>query len=148
MLENVNYGLIGCGMMGHEHIKNINLLPHGRVSVVYDPMDELAESAALLAEGAHVASSLEDLLAYKDLDALVIVSPNYLHVSQLRQIVETRALPILCEKPLYTDPADASIIEAMFADYDQPVWVAMEYRYMPPVAALIQQAEQATGGFR
>ncbi len=32
----VNYGIIGCGMMAREHIANINLLPHGRVMVVYE----------------------------------------------------------------------------------------------------------------
>jgi len=144
----VNYGLIGCGMMGREHIQNINLLPHGRVSVVYDPVPELAESAAALAGQAHVAASLKELLAFTALDAVVIVSPNYLHVPQLQQIVATRPLPILCEKPLYTDPADAAVLEDLFASYAHPVWVAMEYRYMPPVAALVAQAAQATGGIR
>jgi len=144
----VNYGLIGCGMMGREHIQNINLLPHGRVSVVYDPVAELAESAAVLAGQAHVAASLEELLAVSKLDAVVIVSPNYLHVPQLQQIVATRPMPILCEKPLYTDPADAAVLEKLFDGYAHPVWVAMEYRYMPPVAALIAQAAQATGGIK
>ena len=145
-LEMVNYGVIGCGMMGHEHIQNINLLEHGRVSVVYDPVPHLAEAAATLAEDAHVAGSLAELLAHEALDAVVIVSPNYLHVDQLDEIVRTRPLPILCEKPLYTKPEDAARIDAVFEGYPHPVWVAMEYRYMPPVAALIAQAEQATGG--
>jgi predicted dehydrogenase len=147
-LDFVNYGVIGCGMMGREHIQNINLLSAGRVSVVYDPVKELADSAATLAHDAHVAASLEELLAYPDLDAVVIVSPNYLHVPQLQQIVATRPLPILCEKPLYTRPEDATVLDALFKDYPYPVWVAMEYRYMPPVAALIAQAEQATGGIK
>ncbi|MEL6960283.1 MAG: Gfo/Idh/MocA family oxidoreductase [Pseudomonadota bacterium] len=151
-MEMVNYGLIGCGMMGREHIQNINLLPQGRVSVVYDPVDELARSAAELAgkggqaAPAQVADSLDALLAHPELDAVVIVSPNYLHVPQLKEIVATRPLPILCEKPLYTDPADKAELDALFKGYRHPVWVAMEYRYMPPVAALIEQAEQATGG--
>ena len=147
-MKTVNYGLIGCGMMGREHILNINLLSQGRVSVVYDPVAELAESAATLAENAHVAGSLEELLDFEELDAVVIVSPNYLHVAQLQQIAATRPMPILCEKPLYTDPADAAILDKLFEGYPHPVWVAMEYRYMPPVAALIAQAEQATGGIK
>ena len=151
-MEMVNYGVIGCGMMAREHIQNINLLPQGRVTVVYDPVRDLAESAAVLAgEGgvaapATVADTLDDLLAFEDLDAVVIVSPNYLHAAQLREIVTKRPMPILCEKPLYTDPADAAMLEKLFEGYAHPVWVAMEYRYMPPVAALIEQAEQTTGG--
>lgn len=147
-MDMVNYGIIGCGMMAREHIQNIALLPQGRVSVVFDPVHELAESAATLAGGAVVADTLEDLLAHPDLDAVVIVSPNYLHAAQLHQIVATRQMPILCEKPLYTDPADAAKLDALFDGYPHPVWVAMEYRYMPPVAALIEQVEAATGGVK
>ncbi|WP_322892817.1 MULTISPECIES: Gfo/Idh/MocA family oxidoreductase [unclassified Yoonia] len=147
-VQTVNYGLVGCGMMAREHIQNINLLPHGRVSVVYDPVPELAQAGAELAGGAYIATSLDDLLAFAALDAIVIVSPNHLHVPQLQQIVATRPLPILCEKPIYTNPSEAPLLDALFADYPHPVWVAMEYRYMPPVAALIAQAEAATGGVK
>ncbi|MEP4636762.1 MAG: Gfo/Idh/MocA family oxidoreductase, partial [Yoonia sp.] len=79
----VNYGIIGCGMMAREHIQNIGLLPHGTVTAVFDPVRDLAESAATLAGDAYVADSLEDLLAFENIDALVIVSPNYLHVDQM-----------------------------------------------------------------
>ena len=29
--------------------------------------------------------------------------------------------------------------------YQAPVWVAMEYRYMPPIAAFLTDVEEATG---
>lgn len=148
MSKIVHYGIIGCGMMSREHIANIALLPNTQVSVVYDPVVALAHEAAQQAGGAYVADSLEALLAFERLDALVIVSPNYLHVSQLQQIAATRPLPILCEKPLYTNETDAALIAAFERDYPAPVWVAMEYRYMPPVAALIAQAQAVTGGIK
>jgi predicted dehydrogenase len=148
MLKNVNYGLIGCGMMGHEHIRNIALLAGATVAHVYDPVVDLAQAAAKLAGGARVASSIDDMLAQPDLGALVIVSPNHCHVAQLQQIAQTRSLPILVEKPLYTDPAQAKDIAAFAANYCALVWVAMEYRYMPPVAALIERAQEATGGVK
>jgi predicted dehydrogenase len=142
----INYGIIGCGMMGCEHIQNINLLPQGRVAAVHDPVAELAISAAHLAGGAQVCASFEDLLAVEMLDALVIVSPNNLHVQQLRQIAATRPLPVLCEKPLYTTPEDEVWLRTFAASYPAPVWVAMEYRYMPPVALLREEVQEATGG--
>jgi len=38
------YGIIGCGMMGLEHIENINLLDgEKRSTASYDPVAELAE---------------------------------------------------------------------------------------------------------
>ena len=148
MLETINYGIIGCGMMAREHIQNIALLGSARVAVVYDPVIDLAESAALLAGGARVADSLDDLLSEPTLDALVIVSPNDVHVAQLRQIIATRPLAILCEKPLFIDPADRATVEDLFANYPHPVWIAMEYRYMPPVAAFVSQAAAVTGGIK
>lgn len=152
-MQIVNYGLIGCGMMGGEHIRNLALVPGARLSVVFDPVRAQAEQAAAEGGGAHVAQTLEDLLRFPALDALVIVSPNHLHVPQLQAIAGYwqsggRALPILCEKPLYTDPAQAAWIDEFRRLYPAPVWVAMEYRYMPPVAALVEQAVEATGGIR
>lgn len=146
MSEIINYGIVGCGMMGHEHIRNIALLPGARVAAVFDPVAELAEKAATLAGDAVVCTTLGDLLAHDALDALVIVSPNNLHVPQLEQIAATRPMPVLCEKPLYTDPGDAEKVRELARTWSHPLWIAMEYRYMPPVAALLAQADHATGG--
>ena len=98
----LRYGLIGAGMMGQEHIRNVALLDGVRIGAVYDPVPELAEAGAALAGGASVAPSLEALIDAEGIDAFVIVSPNAAHVGQLRQIAERRPLPILVEKPLYT----------------------------------------------
>lgn len=142
------YGLIGCGMMGIEHIHNVNLLEGARIGVVYDPILENAERAAKLARGAAIAPSIETLLAAAQLDAVVICSPNFLHLSQLEMIAAQRPVPILCEKPLYTHPDEEARVAAFSHRYPAPVWVAMEYRYMPPIAALIAEADAATGGVR
>jgi len=54
-----NYGIIGCGMMGLEHINNVNLLDGAQVSAVYDPVRKLARLAAQRAGGATVADSIK-----------------------------------------------------------------------------------------
>ncbi len=142
------YGLIGCGMMGLEHVRNVNLLDGARVGAVYDPLPDNAARAAREAQGAVIAGSFDALVTHPGLDAFIIASPNFLHLGQLERIASLRPLPILCEKPLYTSPQDASRIAAFSKSYCQPVWVAMEYRYMPPIAALLAEAEAVTGGVR
>lgn len=144
----ITYGLIGCGMMGREHIRNIALLSDARVGVVYDPVAEISQAASALAGGAAIASSLKDLVQTKTLDALIIASPNFKHVEQLVEIANIRALPILCEKPLYTKPDDRPVLQKLMADYAAPIWVAMEYRYMPPIARFLTEAKQVTGGIK
>lgn len=142
----MRYGLIGCGMMAQEHIRNIALLDGAHVAAVFDPVDELAQRAAHLAGGAMVCPDLETVVAQSD--ALVIVSPNHLHMGQLEQIAALKTMPILVEKPLYTHPDDAKRAARFMRDYKAPVWVAMEYRYMPPVASLLSQLKDATGGMK
>ncbi len=142
------YGLIGCGMMGQEHVRNVALLDGAEIARTYDPVADLSAAAASLAGGATPASSLDEIIQDQSLDAFVIVSPNHLHVGQLQQIARHRDVPILVEKPLYTHPENADEIDAFAKSYGAPVWVAMEYRYMPPVAALIERADEVTGGIR
>jgi len=142
------YGIIGCGMMGHEHIANINLLAGACVHSVYDPHDELAQAAAKKAPNAVVKPSIKALVSDPELDAAVIVSPNFRHVENLTEIARYATLPILCEKPLYTDEAQLQSLNAFSRAYQAPVWVAMEYRYMPPVAKLIEDCAQVTGDLK
>jgi predicted dehydrogenase len=146
MLDIVNYGLIGCGMMGQEHLRNIALLPGTRVAAIFEPNQIMADAAKAIAPNAKMCGSIAELLEVKGLDCLVIVSPNHMHVAQFSEIAATRPLPMLIEKPLYTRHEDAAILADLDASYGAPVWVGMEYRYMPPVQTFIEQASDATGG--
>jgi len=140
------YGLIGCGMMGEEHIRFVNILDGAKVSHVYDPVPQRAEIAASLAGGAKIYESLKELVTAPDVDALIIASPNFLHVDQLTQISALRTLPILCEKPLYVNQAQEPAIRKLQKDYAAPIWVAMEYRYMPPMVEFKSKLLSVTGG--
>ena len=142
------YGLIGAGMMGQEHIRNIALIDGAEVAAVLEPDEEMRATSGRLAHGAAFPDSLEELLGAPDLNCLIIASPNNLHARQFKEIADTRPLPILIEKPLYADPSEASEIERLMATYPEPAWVAMEYRYMPPIARMLDLAEAATGGVR
>jgi len=139
------YGLIGCGMMGLEHINNLNLLDGAQVHAVYDPVDSLAKGAAALAKGAMVCNSIQGLVTLPELDAVVVVSPNFRHVDNLEEISAHCDLPILCEKPLYTSPLQEARLLKVIESHKAPIWVAMEYRYMPPIAQMAAQADEVTG---
>lgn len=147
MTRTINYGLIGCGMMGQEHLHNIALLGGTRVAAIFEPDPGMAKAAQAIAPGAVMVQSVQEVLDIEDLDCLVIASPNHLHVDQVCEIAQTRPLPLLVEKPLFTNPQDAARLEKVQRDYPHPIWVAMEYRYMPPIATLIDKIGD-TGGVR
>lgn len=146
-MKPVRYGIIGCGMMGQEHLRNIALLPEAEVVAIFEPDPAMRAIAATMVPGAVMCGSVEQILAVAGVNCLLIASPNDLHLGQLGLIARIRPLPVLVEKPLFTAPGMAAEV-ALLRDYPAPVWVAMEYRYMPPVAHLIAQAQAATGGVR
>lgn len=147
-MQKLRYGLIGCGMMGQEHLRNIALTPAAEAAVIFEPDAQMRAIARQVAPGATFVNSLDDVLSSDAVNCLLIVSPNDLHLPQLEQIAARRPLPVLVEKPLFTDPDDARRLAELEARYPAPIWVAMEYRYMPPIAHLISEAPKATGGVK
>ena len=134
--------------MGIEHLRNIALLEGTQVSALYDPHEAQLNLAQKYTPDARTFTSIQDMLRDGDVDALVIASPNFLHIDQLEEIAAQKTLPILCEKPLFTRSEDAIRVDRLQRNYTAPIWVAMEYRYMPPIAALIEQAESVTGDIK
>lgn len=144
-----NYGILGCGMMGGEHIRNIALLDDAQVTAIYEPNSDMAAVAKTLAPQAVMLDSEQALINYADIDAILIVSPNHCHVAQLEAINAVRPdVAILVEKPLFTHSDDLVRIEALRQVHKAPIWVAMEYRYMPPIATLLEKLERSTGGVK
>lgn len=142
----VRYGIIGSGMMGQEHIRNIKLVDGGVVVAVADPDEDMRREAGKLAgPGCAVYASHREMLAAGNLDALLIASPNYSHISVLRDVM-TADIPLLVEKPLATTVADCQEILRLQEARHSPVWVAMEYRFMPPVARLLSEVRAGTVG--
>jgi predicted dehydrogenase len=135
----VRYGIIGCGMMGQEHLRNIALLPGASVTRIFEPDDAMAQGSLALAPGAQRAASLEEVVMSPDVDCLLIASPNFCHAEQLQAIAALRPLPLLLEKPACTTLEDAQALAELGRRYSAPIWVAMEYRYMPPVTRLAEE---------
>lgn len=145
--KSIGYGIIGCGMMGQEHIRNIRLLGDAHVAAIFEPDAGMLEKSLALAPGAKAVATVAELVADPTVDCILIASPNQHHVGQLEELSAVRALPVIVEKPLFTADSDAARVAAVREKLPL-LWVAMEYRYMPPVAKFIAEAERATGGIR
>ena len=91
-MNEMRYGIIGTGMMGQEHIRNIALLNGARVAALCEPNPDMRAQASALAHEAAVFTDMDAMLDTSDLDALVIVSPNHVHVPQLARIASRCAL--------------------------------------------------------
>jgi myo-inositol 2-dehydrogenase / D-chiro-inositol 1-dehydrogenase len=147
MTTPLRYGLIGTGMMGLEHQRNLYALPGAEVVAAADPVQSSLDWATFTAEG----RALETFLDYRDLlradlcDVYVIASPNSTHRAVLDDVMAT-GKAIFVEKPLCTTLADVHDIRQRARDYDHVFWVGLEYRYMPPVARAVAHAHQGDLG--
>ena len=91
-----------------------------------------------LVPNAAIAGSLAMSIGHPALDAILIASPNHLHLDQLEAVI--------VEKPLFTPPKQLGRARWVSARTASPVWVAMEYRYMLPIAEFLKRMNAATGG--
>lgn len=96
-------GIIGTGAISHEFIKAAQLSQAYKLSAVYSRHLETAEQFATPYENVHLFDDLQAFLA-ADLDVIYIASPNSLHFSQAKLVLEAGKHAII-EKPAVTKPA-------------------------------------------
>jgi len=144
-VNTIRYGLIGTGMMGQEHIRNIAMVDGAKVNAIADP-DEGMRAASLELSGSDARgfANHKEMLSAGICDAYLIAAPNDLHYEILNDVLVINK-PVLCEKPLCTTVEHCRNIVSK-AVTAAPVWVAMEYRYMPPVQRLIDELRAGTAG--
>ncbi len=139
-MSEVRIGVIGTGMMGCEHLRNLLPMTDVRVTAVSDPNDEPLGWARLTMGGQWESVTAfrdhRDLLAAGLVDALVIASPNHTHKAILDDVLATD-VPVLVEKPMCTTVDDCRTIVDAAARRRAVTWVGLEYRYMAPVAKVI-----------
>lgn len=146
-MKTLHYAIIGTGMMGQEHIRNLALVRDiGKipvtVTIIVDPDDAMRESALELAHslGNTQARAFRspDQAPLDTVDAIIVVSPNHTHYGIIRDLLPLQKA-ILAEKPFCTTIEHCDELLRQLEDHQAPFWVAMEYRYMPPTARFLQR---------
>lgn len=111
-LRTIAVGVIGTGGMGTRHVVNLHKhVSAVRVAAVYDFDSERARQAAALGGSATVFDDPLRLIQADTVDAVLIASPDDTHVDFVLECLRQRK-PVLCEKPLTTNAADAAKIVA------------------------------------
>lgn len=146
--EVIRYGFVGAGMMGREHLRNAAMTPGSRIAAIAEPdAGSRAEATRLAPDDVKVFDGIKALLDSRSVDALIISTPNDTHAGMMAAIFESGAsLPILLEKPACTDAGQVKWLAEAAKGYRAPIWVGMEYRYMPPVAALVGRVRSGDCG--
>ncbi len=127
-------GVIGCGMMGQEHLHNLALVGAGSVAGLYDPADRSVQHAVerLRASGNSADPvryrSLDEAAADPNTDVLIIATPNDTHLEVLRAVAGC-GKALFVEKPLAASVADALEAYRLLQAHDAYVQVGLQYRF-------------------
>ncbi|MDX2342668.1 MAG: Gfo/Idh/MocA family oxidoreductase [Acidimicrobiia bacterium] len=145
--EEIRYGVIGTGMMGLEHINNVNAIDGARVVAISDPDPQsrtFGRNTARIQDDM-VFEDHKDLLAAGVCDAVVLVSPNHTHEDVMKDILATD-VHVLVEKPLGTTVSECRRIIEAAEGHQGIIWMGLEYRYKPPIQALIHEVRAGSAG--
>jgi predicted dehydrogenase len=105
----VRVGIIGVGGMGQTHLKTYHELTNVEMTAICDADKEIAKKTAVEYSIPNVFTNYNEMLSFKDLDAVSICTPNFLH-AQISITALEADKHVLCEKPLAMNAIEAEKI--------------------------------------
>jgi predicted dehydrogenase len=134
-------GVLGVGEMGKRHAENLRrLVPEARLLAVADVAPDRARQTASELEIDQSYRSLEEMLASKDLKAVVIATPDKFHAQAIR-VAAAAGKDILCEKPLALNLADAHAALDAVAQAGVRLQIGFMRRYDAAYEAAMKRVE-------
>ncbi len=140
-MRKLGIGVVGVGEMGRRHAENLRRnVPEARLIAVADVSEARACQTAAELEVERAYSSLEAMLDNKEIEAVVIATPDKFHAKAVEAAARADK-DILCEKPLALNLPDAHAALAAVSKAGQRLQVGFMRRYDPAYTAAIQRIE-------
>jgi inositol 2-dehydrogenase len=140
-MQKLGVGVLGVGEMGKRHAENLRrLVPDARLVAVADPFPDRARQTASELEIEKYFTSLETMLACKEVDSVVITTPDKFHASAITATARARK-NIFCEKPIALTMADAEAAVAEVTKAGVRMQIGFMRRYDPGYAAAMKRIE-------
>ncbi len=129
----LTFNVIGVGVNGQEHIRCTHFEGRAKIKGVYDPNEgsikgAQREQAKYSSDALVIYPTLEEACFDKDVDGLIIATPNYTHLEVLKVAIKA-GKPILLEKPMTTTIVDAAHMQRLEREYKAVIQVGLQYRY-------------------
>ena len=146
-MERLRVGVIGAGIVAQvEHIPNLlRLRDHFDLRAVADP----SPTARAFVAGRHGVPTMPDAAALLslDLDAVVVASPDALHLAQVTMALGA-GLHVFCEKPLSYAASDIGALAARRDAAGRVLQTGYMKRFDPSYEALLALLASQSGALR
>jgi len=127
-------GIIGVGINGQEHMRNVAFEGRAKVKGFYDKSPNSTEIASKnyaefsQGETLKVYKSIKELCSDPEIDAVIISTPNFTHIEVVREVIQYNK-HILLEKPMASNVKDAWEIVKISQEYEPVFQIGLQYRY-------------------
>jgi scyllo-inositol 2-dehydrogenase (NAD+) len=140
-MAKLGVGVLGVGEMGKRHVENIHrMVPEARLVAVADVAPTRAERVAAELEIERSFGSLEEMLACKEVDCVLIAIPDRFHAGAVCTVAAA-GKNIFCEKPLATNLADARAALEAVRKAGVALQIGFMRRYDPAYATAMKRIE-------
>lgn len=144
--EPVSIGVIGCGSWGRDTIKTLAQLINARVNGIAEHYGPFLKRAKESAPNAETYSDYKQLLANKDIKAVVVSTPTHLHKQIVLDALEA-GKHVYCETPLAHTVEDArEIAKASQKHFAQVFQPGLQHRSDPQRHFLLQFIRSGAAG--
>ena len=131
IMKELNICVVGCGMIGKEHIERIqNRIRGAKVVAVCDVFAEGAKKGAEIAgTGTKIYSDFNEAIADSEVTAVMVTTPGQFHKDPVIAAIKA-GKPVFSEKPLANTAADCkAVVDAEMASGKHLVQVGFMRRY-------------------
>jgi len=140
-MRKLGLGVVGVGEMGKRHAENLRrLVPEARLVAIADVAAQRAKQVADELEIEHAFGSFEEMLQRKDVDAVVIATPDKFHAQSIR-MAASAGKNVFCEKPLAITLEDAEAALRAVSRAKVRLQVGFMRHYDPAYAAARKRIE-------
>lgn len=150
-IGDIGIGVIGAGVMGQGHCSYISQSVKGaRIVAIFDANKIVANQVAEQVKKAGklpatVHDSISDLLNDKNVQSVIIASPDHLHAEHLAQALSA-GKDVLCEKPLASTEADARRVSQLANNSKSIVGIGFMRRFDPAYQLLKKEINSGKHG--
>lgn len=136
-MGNPRIALVGAGSMGSLHARVIAQSDRAELAYVVETQQDTGSPVA----ERYGATWVPELDATVDVDAVVVAAATEAHHALGKQVLD-RGLPLLMEKPLAHELADAEELVALSTAKDVPLMCGLLERYNPAIMTAVSLVEE------
>jgi predicted dehydrogenase len=144
MSQTIKAAIVGTGFIGPAHLEALRRIPNVEVVALVEVNQELADEKAKQL-GIPRAYIFADMLKQDDIDVVHICTPNFLHYSQAKAVLEAEK-HVVCEKPLAISLEEAEDLVKIAKTTGLVNAVHFNLRYYPMVRQMKVMREKGELG--